>query len=67
MKILNNAVTSYGVKLSGWQVFVRVFVCVIKRKDPPVLEDTYGDRNVARFVRYSSNGMEDGVLVAGQN
>ena len=42
-------------------------MCVIKRKDPPVLEDTYGDKNVARFVRYSLNGMEDGVLVVAQN
>ena len=42
-------------------------MCVIKHKVPPVLEDTYEDRDGARFVRYSLNGMEDGVLVAEQN
>ena len=55
MKIPNNAVTTNGVKLAVWQVFVRVFVCVIKHKVPLVLEDTYEVRNGARFVRYSLN------------
>ena len=41
MKILNNAVTTTGVKLAVWQVFVRVFVCVTKHKVPLALEDTY--------------------------
>jgi hypothetical protein len=55
MKILNNAVTTTGVKLAVWQVFVRVFVCVTKHKVPLALEDTYEVRNGARFVRYSLN------------
>ena len=40
---------------------------VIKQRDPPVLEDTYKGKDGAKFVRYSLNGMEDGVLVAEQN
>jgi hypothetical protein len=49
------------------EVFLRVFVRVSKRKDPPVLEDTCEGRKDARFVSYSLNGTEDGVLVAVPN
>ena len=40
----------------------------LKQRDLPVwVEDTYGGRDDARFVRYSLNGREHGVLVAEQN
>ena len=48
-------------------MFVRVSVYVTKQKGPPVLEDIYEGRGDAKFVRYSLNGMERGVLVAEQN
>jgi hypothetical protein len=55
VKIPNNAVATNGVKLAVWQVFVRVFVCVIKHKVLLVLEDIFEVRNGARFVRYFLN------------
>jgi hypothetical protein len=59
-------VTSNGVKFAVGSI-LRVFVRVSKRKDPPVLEDTCEGRKDARFVSYSLNGTEDGVLVAVPN
>ena len=44
-------------------MFVRVFVYVIEHEGLPVSEDTYEDRNGARFASFSLNGMEDDALV----